>query len=53
MLFKSPRAASLAANSTVYPHAGSVEAFKVQPAPNPEDVLWPVSSIKESCLCLV
>lgn len=42
VLFKSPRAANLAANSTVYPHTGRVEAFKVQPAPNPEDVLWPV-----------
>lgn len=42
VLFKSPRSANLAANSTVYPHTGRVEAFKVQPAPNPEDVLWPV-----------
>lgn len=46
VLFKTPQAANLAANSTVYPDAGDEaqgEPFKVQPAPSPEDVLWPVS----------
>lgn len=45
VLFKTPQAANLAANSTVYPDAGEEsqgEPFKVQPAPSPEDVLWPV-----------
>jgi hypothetical protein len=42
VLFKTPQAATLAAHSAVYPHTGAVEAFKVQPAPSPEDVLWPV-----------
>lgn len=41
VLFKTPQAANLAAHSTVYPDSGEGEPFKVQPAPSPEDVLWP------------
>lgn len=44
VLFKTPQAANLAAHSTVYPDTGEGEPFKVQPAPSPEDVLWPVRS---------
>lgn len=44
VLFKTPQAATLAANSSVYPpSSSSLEAFKVQPAPSPEDINWPVS----------
>ncbi|WIA30966.1 hypothetical protein OEZ86_001014 [Tetradesmus obliquus] len=41
VLFKTPAAATLAARSSVFPQSSnSLEAFKVQPAPSPEDMLW-------------
>jgi hypothetical protein len=43
VLFKTPAAATLAARSSVFPQSSnSLEAFKVQPAPSPEDMLWQV-----------
>lgn len=41
VLFKTPAAATLAARGSVFPQSSnSLEAFKVQPAPSPEDMLW-------------
>ena len=43
VLFKTPQAATLAAHSSVFPQSGSrLNAFKVQAAPGPEEVLWQV-----------
>jgi hypothetical protein len=43
VLFKAPQAATLAAHSSVFPQSGSrLDAFKVQAAPGPEEVLWQV-----------
>jgi hypothetical protein len=53
VLFKTPQAANLAAHSTVYPDTGEGEPFKVQPAPSPEDVLWPVRIRTEGCPCVL
>jgi hypothetical protein len=46
VLFKTPAAATLAARSSVFPQSSnSLEAFKVQPAPSPEDMLWQVRRV--------
>jgi hypothetical protein len=51
VLFKTPAAATLAARSSVFPQSSnSLEAFKVQPAPNPEDMLWQVGDSWQCCL---
>jgi hypothetical protein len=56
VLFKTPAAATLAARSSVFPQSSnSLEAFKVQPAPSPEDMLWQVSEgavhSQDCCAC--